>query len=288
MKIRCKNCFRVLNNDEEYCTRCGEHSDEIKHIMTNGIILDDEVAIGKKNLAIYFLIAFLANGIINVIFGIFFDSLFEGYNYGGIGTDLPLAITYFATSNSLFYTSIIAFLTFFALSLKDLYKNFEIKNRNKFFITLGIFALVMLGLVLITKFTVFSFVPTYIKEFLISPSSEMLLANSFNLFKVIVILVLFAITEEIVFRKSLMMAFDEGTLLPDSIIVVLQALISTVFYIIVFLIFQKSAFIDLLLCIFASFVFNIILGVNFYLNDRKIFNNLIVRIIFIILLLIIL
>lgn len=288
MKIRCKNCFRVLNNDEEYCTRCGEHSDEIKHIMTNGIILDDEVAIGKKNLAIYFLIAFLVNGIINVIFGILFDSLFEGYNYGGIGTDMPLAITYFATSNSLFYTSIIAFLTFFTLSLKDFYKNFEIKNLSKFFITLQIFAVVMLGLVLITKFTAFSFVPTYIKEFLVSPSSEMLLANSFNLFKVIVILVLFAITEEIVFRKSLMMAFDEGTLLPDSIIVILQALISTVFYIIVFLIFQKSAFIDLLLCTIASFVFNVILGINFYFNDRKIFNNLIVRIIFIILLLIIL
>ena len=288
MKIRCKNCYRVLNNDEEYCTRCGEHSEEIEHIMKNGIVVDDEVAIGKRHLGIYFLIAFLINGIINVIFGIFFDSLFEGYNYGGIGTDLPLAITYFATANSLFYTSIIVFLTFIAISLKDFNKNFEIKNKRKFALSLLIFSIIMLGLVLITRFTSFSFVPLYIKEFLMNPSSEMLLPNSFNLFKVIIILLLFSFTEEIVFRKSLMMAFDEGTLLPDSIIVVLQALISTVFYIIVFLIFQKSAFIDLLLCTIASFIFNVILGINFYLNDRKIFNNLIVRFVFIIFILLIL
>lgn len=288
MKIRCRNCFRVLNNDEEYCTRCGTHSEEIKHIMINGIVVDDEVAIAKKNLAIYFLIAFLANGIINVIFGILFDSLFEGYNYGGIGTDLPLAITYFATSNSLFYSSIICFLTFVALSLKDWQKNFEIKNKNRFYITIGIFGIIMLGFVLLTKFTDFSFVPTFIRDFLVAPTEEMLLPNSFNLFKVIIILLLYAITEEIVLRKSLMMAFDEGTLLPDSFIVVLQALISTVFYGIVFLIFQKTGFIEILWCTIASFIFNIVLGINFYLNDRKIFNNLIIRIIFIILLLIIL
>lgn len=288
MKIRCKNCFRVLNNDEEYCTRCGEHSEEVKHIMTNGIVLDDEVAIAKKHLSIYFLIAFLINGIINVIFGIFFDSLYEGYNYGGIGTDLPLAITYFSTANSLFYTSIIVFLTFIAMSMKDFKANFEIKNKKKFYITLGIFSAVMLSFVLITRFTSLSFVPTYIKEFLIFPSGEMLLSGSFNYFKVIVILVLFGLTEEVVFRKSVMMAFDEGTLLPDGVIVVLQALISTVFYVLAFLIFQKSSFTEIVLCIIASFIFNVILGTNFYLNNRKIFNNLIIRVIFIILLLIIL
>ena len=36
MKIRCKNCYRVLNPNEEYCTACGEHSAAMQKAMITG------------------------------------------------------------------------------------------------------------------------------------------------------------------------------------------------------------------------------------------------------------
>lgn len=36
MKIRCKNCYRVLDRNEEYCKACGEHSEQMKKAMETG------------------------------------------------------------------------------------------------------------------------------------------------------------------------------------------------------------------------------------------------------------
>ena len=62
MKIRCQSCYRVLNNDEEWCTRCGAHSDEVEKLMKSGIEPIEEDEIGKRSVLFYFLIAFLVTG----------------------------------------------------------------------------------------------------------------------------------------------------------------------------------------------------------------------------------
>ena len=49
MKIRCKNCYRVLNPNEEYCTACGEHSVAMQKAMITGDYGPDTVGKLKIN-----------------------------------------------------------------------------------------------------------------------------------------------------------------------------------------------------------------------------------------------
>ena len=130
MKIRCRSCYRVLNNDEEYCTRCGAHSDEVKELMESGITPIDEVAVAKQSIIMYLLIAFLLNGILNVLFGVVFNTIHAGYNYGEVGMDLPLAVTYFSAANSLLITSLIIVFVAFLFNYKDLLPFLKINNKN--------------------------------------------------------------------------------------------------------------------------------------------------------------
>jgi hypothetical protein len=36
MKIRCQNCYRVLDKNEEYCKSCGAHSEQMRKAMDTG------------------------------------------------------------------------------------------------------------------------------------------------------------------------------------------------------------------------------------------------------------
>lgn len=288
MKIRCRSCYRVLNNNEEYCTRCGAHSDEVKELMESGITPIDEVAICKHSIISYLLIAFLLNGILNVLFGVIFNSIHEGFNMGEVGMDLPLAITYFSAANSLLITSLIIVLIAFLLNYKDLVNYIKIKDYKRLILTTCIISVVMVGLVFITKYTDLTFLPIYYRDYLISPTQDMLLEGSLSLFKIIVVLISYAFVEEVIFRKALICGFDEGTLLTDTTIIILQTLISTILSSACFLLLQKTSFVDYLWTIGGNMIFQLIMGINYYLNKRTITSNLIIRLIFIILVVIIL
>ena len=80
MRIRCKNCYRVLNNNEEWCTRCGAHSDEVAELIAKGIEPLDEMSVAKTNILLYLLIAFLINGILSVLFGFSGCSFVKEFN----------------------------------------------------------------------------------------------------------------------------------------------------------------------------------------------------------------
>ena len=288
MKIRCRSCYRVLNNDEEYCTRCGAHSDEVKELMDSGITPIDEVAVAKQSIIMYLLIAFLLNGILNVLFGVVFNTIHAGYNYGEVGMDLPLAVTYFSAANSLLITSVIIIFVAFMFNYKDLLPFIKINNKKLFVITTCIGSLVMLGITFITKYTNLTFLPIYIRDFLINPTVDMKLEGSLNLFKIIVVLLCYAFAEEVIFRKALINGFDEGTLLRDSSIIILQTLISTILSSACFLLLQKTSFIDYMWTIGGNMIFHLLMGLNYYFNKRSIASNLIIRLIFIILVVIIL
>lgn len=288
MKIRCRSCYRVLNNDEEYCTRCGTHSDEVKELMDSGITPIDEVAVAKQSLIMYLLIAFLLNGILNVLFGVIFNTIHAGYNYGEVGMDLPLAVTYFSAANSLLITSVIIIFVAFMFNYKDLLPFIKINDKKQFLITTGVGILVMVGITFITKYTDLTFLPIYIRDFLMNPTIDMKLEGSFNLFKIIVVLLCYAFAEEVIFRKALINGFDEGTLLRDSSIIILQTLISTILTSACFLLLQKTSFVDYMWTIGGNLIFHLLMGLNYYFNKRSIASNLIIRLIFIILVVIIL
>ena len=288
MKIRCRSCYRVLNNDEEYCTRCGAHSDEVKELMESGITPIDEVAVAKQSIIMYLLIAFLLNGILNVLFGVVFNTIHAGYNYGEVGMDLPLAVTYFSAANSLLITSLIIVFVAFLFNYKDLLPFLKINNKNRFVITTCIGVAVMVGITFITKYTDLTFLPIYMRDFLMNPTIDMKLEGSLNLFKIIVVLLCYGFAEEVIFRKALINGFDEGTLLRDSSIIILQTLISTILSSLCFLLLQKTSFIDYMWTIGGNLIFHLLMGLNYYFNKRSITSNLIIRLIFIILVVIIL
>lgn len=288
MRIRCKNCYRVLNNDEEWCTRCGAHSDEVEELMKKGIQPIDELAICKTSIIFYLLIAFLVNGVLNVIFGVIFNAIHTGYNYGEVGTQLPLAITYFSAINALLITSIVMAIVAFFINIKELKRFIEIKNWKKFAISSAACLLVFTGLLFAAKYSNFTILPIYLKDFLKSPTEDMLLSGSMNLFKVIIVLFFYGIAEEFIFRKGFIGGLDEATLIADWQIIVIQAIVSSILSALCFLILAKTTAINYLLSILASLVFNAIMGINYFLNERTITSNLILRVILIILAIIIL
>ena len=70
MKIRCKNCYRVLDRNEEYCKSCGEHSEAMKQAMITGNFSGGPLDRLKIGLILFFTLAFLGNGIIMTLLAV--------------------------------------------------------------------------------------------------------------------------------------------------------------------------------------------------------------------------
>lgn len=287
MRIRCKNCYRVLNNDEEWCTRCGAHSDEVAELMKSGIEPINEVHIMKSSLLLYLLIAFLVNGLLNVIFGVIFNAMYDNYYYGEVGSNLPNAIVYFSAINSLMVTSIIMAIVAYFVNLKDFNTFLKIKDQKRLLISLIIGLFVSAGLVVLARFTNATIIPIYFRDFLLEKTPDMTLTGSMNLFKIIVVLVFYGLAEEIIFRKAIIGGMDEATLLPDWQIVILQGLIATVLSALCFLILARLSLVNYLLCLAASLIFNTTMGFCYYYNKKSLVVNLIIRMAIIILAIII-
>ena len=283
MRIRCKNCYRVLNNDEEWCTRCGAHSDEVAALMKSGIEPIDEVQVLKTSLLLYLLIAFLVNGILNVIFGVIFNAMYDNYYYGEVGSNLPTAIVYFSAINSLLVTSIIMGIVAYFVNNKEFEKQLQIKNKKRMLISLATGILVMAGLIVLARFTNVTIIPIYFRDFLLNKTSDMTLTGSMNLFKIIVVLAFYGIAEEIIFRKAIINGLDEATLLPDWQIVILQGLLATILGALCFLILARLSFINYVWCLLASLIFNILMGFSYYYNQKSLLANFILRMAIIIL-----
>ena len=262
MRIRCKNCYRVLNNDEEWCTRCGAHSEEVAELLKTGIEPLDEVLVAKQTLIFYLLLAFIATGAIDVLFGIIFNVIHSGYNYGDVGSDLPLALAYFSGINALIVSGIITLIVIFFLNVKEIKRYFHITSIKKFLISLGVGAVLFTGLVFLTKYSPFTMIPIYLKQFFIKPTDDMLLSGSMSLFKVILVMMIFSVTEELTFRKALISGIDEGTLLPDYVIVVIQALVGMALSTLCYLIVIRTTFVNYLWWFLGSFVLHFIMGVT--------------------------
>lgn len=207
MKIRCKNCYRVLNENENYCTSCGEYSEEMAEYMRTGVRKVSQGDKLKTALLLFAFIAFLGTGVLSISFAII---------EGAVGENLMYDImSKLVTSTALFAALVITF-------RKELKGIFFKGNKQQI---LGAFGI---GLVFIV---IIALVSTFTKITKIIPSTfiEFLEYNKglFPFIEVLFTLILISISEEYIYRHRLIDFFDEDTMLNDGWIITFSSIIST-------------------------------------------------------------
>lgn len=268
MKIRCTNCYRVLNSQEEYCTRCGTHSSAILELMTKGEVKISETKQLSLQLSLYFIIAFLINGILTVFFGVLFDRFYPGLYYGDMDERLPKSITLFASTNALLITGIALLVILLFINRRQL-KTFVFKivlNRFLWSIFGSIF--IMIGIGFLFMKTDFIIISSFFQAIMKNKYTDLIYQPKLS--TIWVILVSYALIQEMIFRHQLVRTFDEATLLPDGIIIVLVTIISVFFEIICFS-FDWSF-------LLGSFLIQLIATLGYFFNKRLLSFNLFFRI----------
>lgn len=282
MKIRCNNCYRVLNNNEEYCTKCGTHSEEIKRIMETGEVPVDETGLFKLHIYLYLGIAFLINGALFVLYGVFFDRMNPG-EYGEIGEAMPKDITYFSSINALLITSLIMFVLVLLLNAKNIFVDFKITNKLRALISSVVMIALSTGLIFLTKETSISVIPIYMKEYIMGSISDAdLFANSISMWKIIVILFGYSVVQEYVFRKHLSAAIDESTLLDLPATIIIMTIVGAILDIICFSVFSSGTFASVIYVFIGSLIYQGILNLNYFYNKQSLLINVVMRLVLII------
>lgn len=282
MKIRCNNCYRVLNNNEEYCTKCGAHSEEIKRIMETGEEPVDETGLFKLHIYLYLGIAFLINGALFVLYGVFFDKMNPG-EYGEIGEAMPKDITYFSSINALLVTSLIMFVLVLLLNAKNIFVDYKITSKKRAIISTIVMSVLSVGLIFLTKETSISVIPTYMKEYIMGSINDAdLFANSISLWKIIVILSGYSIVQEYIFRKHLAAAIDESTLLDLPATLIIMTLVGGILDVICFSVFSSGTFASVIYVFIGSLIYQGILNLNYFYNKQSLLINVLMRILLII------
>lgn len=277
MKIRCQNCYRVLNNNEEYCTKCGTHSAEIQHIMETGETPVDETGQFKLHLYLYLGIAFLLNGALFVLYGVFFDKMKPG-EYGEIGDTMPKDITYFSSINALLITSIAMFILVLLFNIKNIFVDFKIADKKRAIFSGILMLFVSVGLIYLTKFTNISVIPMYMKEYLQGSISDGdLFANSISLWKIVVVLLTYNVVQEYIFRKHLSAAIDESTLLDLPMTIILMTIVGAFLDVICFSIFSSGTFSTIIYVFLGALIYQGILNLNYFYNKQSMLINIIIR-----------
>ena len=283
MKIRCQNCYRVLNNNEEYCTKCGTHSQEIANIMKTGEIPTDEVSSFKIHFYLYLGIAFLLNGALFVLYGVLFDKMYPGGEYGEIGDAMPKNITYFSSINALIITSIIMFVLTLILNIKQLGLDYKITNIKRAIISFIVMIGISFGVIYLTSNTNIISIPIYMKDYIQGniPNTD-IFENSISFWKIILVLGLYSFVQEYIFRKHLAAAFDDGTLLSLPATIILMTLISAILETICFSVFSSGTFEYVIYTFIGSIIYQGILTLNYFFNKQTLTINIILRILFIV------
>ncbi len=279
MKIRCKNCYRVLNNNEEYCTRCGEHSEEVAELLRTGKTLINPVKKFRRFLYLYLGIAFLFNAVLTVIFGALYLAKNSNIEIGEEGTPLPDAMILFSSLNALLITGIVLTIIIMIIEWKNI--KAEIKNINveKLIISLAVAPFVIGLFVFLTKMTNISFIPPLFKNYIVNPNKEFLTTESLGLIKIIPVMICYAFIEEYIFRKCLYESLDDATLLTTSQMVGIGTLSGTLLDFLSLGFFNSGNFLSVILILFTSFVMQYTMSIFYFINKKNITFNIIFRIV---------
>lgn len=279
MKIRCEKCYRILNDNEVYCTRCGEFSPKIQAQM-EGKTAPSQSKKYLTQLFLAFFVAFFLNGILIVVFSVFFDRFFPNAPYGDLDERLPASITLFSHTYA-FLVSSIALLAM----LLFIYRKKILKVIGSFYsgeilyaLWFGVFGL-MLFAFLIAK-TPISFIPSFFQRVIENPGDLIAFISPRAYVKIFVALICYAFIEEVIFRYALVEILDEATILPEVVVVLIIALGGAFF--------DWLAFGFNMPMIIGNLLLQIFLSVTFLFFRRKIFFNLVFRVLLISLIFIIL
>lgn len=260
MKIRCKNCFKTLRPNEEYCTYCGEHSNEVAELMKKGVADIDSSTKLKLALVLYLALAFVGTGIFMVVFTLIYRKL---------GTS---TWDFNVSANSIMITSIVLLLVLcitYSKELKSMIFNGTIYQLGG---SLLIGAIMIAGMFLLSKITTFTkIVPSYMTDY-INGGDRLLVENNgiFSIILMYISMVAVIICEEIVFRRRLIDALDDDTLLNEKLILVLGAVFATI------LDFMWIMSLETLLM---SLVLNFVMTLIYMNTNRSIGINIILRVI---------
>lgn len=261
MKIRCKNCYRVLNRNEEYCTSCGEHSLQMQRAMITGDYGPDPVGKFKQGFGIFLLAGFLLCGILQVLFAVMQTKDVDRYTQ------------IFCQANSIFYSSILVFLLtllFFNKDIKTL-KFESTKDQLLGGTLIGVLAIIVCVLLaLVFDFT--RVLPGFVIDYLKSGSAKFFDLKAECLFKIIVGSVLSVASIEFIGRKCIVDALDEATMLGDKAIYVIATLAVTA---------MEVAWVMSLDVLVVTLIINMVAtGIYMYTN-RNVLLNMIIRILLI-------
>lgn len=257
MKIRCKNCYRVLNQNEEYCTSCGEYSERMHTAMVTGNYGPDPIGKFKLAFGIFGIAGFIVCGILQVVFAILETK------EKGVYTEL------YCQTNSLFFSGLAATLFSLIIFRKDL-KEF-VQKTKKSNIILGLFVgiLVIIISILLSKlFKITQILPNFIVNYFTNHTITFFDLKGVCVLKILVGTILATLVLEVL-RKYLVDAFDE-TLLGDKAIYIFTTLIMTVF--------EIAWFMSLDIAIVCLLINLTTTGIYMYTN-RNVVTNMIIRVI---------
>lgn len=268
MKIRCKNCYRVLNPNEEYCTNCGEYSERMHRAMITGDYGPDPVGKFKMSFTLYALVGFALSGIFQIVFALIENKLNNGNGYTNL----------FCQTNSLFYSSIIATIVMLVSFRKDIKSYFPKINKNQIIGSAVVAVLTIAIVVIMSNLSDITLVlPKYVIQYLESGNAIFFDWQGVCIFKIAVGSILSSICLEILGRKYLIDALDE-TMLSDKAIYFITSVVVTIF---------EIAWIMSLEIAIASLIINLVsTGIYMYTN-RNILINIIMRILNVLIVLII-
>lgn len=268
MKIRCKNCYRILNPNEEYCTSCGEYSEKMHKAMVTGDYGPDPVAKFKMSFGVFAIAGFVLCGIFQVIFALIENKMNNDSGYTNL----------FCQTNSLFYSSIIAFVTMLIVFKKDLKSYFPKMTKNQVLGSTIISILTIAIVIILNNLSNFTLIfPKYIIKYLEGSSTVFFDFKGECIFKIVIGTILSSICLEILGRKYLVDALDE-TMLSDKAIYFITSIVVTLFEI-VWIMSLEIAIVSLIINLVAT-------GIYMYTN-RNLLINIIMRILVVLIVLII-
>ena len=264
MKIRCKNCFKVLQPNEEYCTHCGEHSEEIAKVMKEKNKDLDSMAKFKLALILFLSIAFLGTGVFTVTFTLIFTKT-TSYQWEWIKT--------ISSANSILITSASLFLVLIILYNKELKKMFFNGNLQQLLGSIIVGVLVGAIIIVMSKLTPYTkLIPSYMTNYLSGGERYLPNGGGINIWGLYISMILVSICEEIILRKRVIDMLDDETLLGDKAIIVVATLIST---------FLDFIWIMSLETVIMMTLLNVTLSAIYMYTNRSIGVNVILRIILI-------
>lgn len=214
MKIRCQNCYRVLDRNEEYCKSCGEHSEQMKRAMETGNFGGGPLDRFKIGALLFLILAFFGNGIIMVTLAVIQkDSNTDLYKY----------------SYALLISSVVALAAIIIVHHKDLIDFIWNGNKNQFF---SCFVLGLMGVAIVSLLSLLTnatrVIPSVFTDYLHSGYARFFSGKDSNAFIILVSLICVVVVEEIVFRRLLIDAIDDQTMLSDTMVIILGGLIGAI------------------------------------------------------------